>query len=727
MTKHFLLILISSLVGQLAAAELSDTLRRQNAVVLYEFKEAVGDIIHDTSTFGAPLDLKIATLNGVVREAFPPTIEFAQNLISSSAPAKKIYDACTASKELSIEVWLQNGATSELLSGFYPNEDVRQPLRILSLTTGLNKTNFSLGQFYDATAKDQYVLGVKNANSASPVSFLTNAITTRPNELILPSKETDPNALKIQKVLFTLSKGQVASLYLSDRNGNMYLSQSTSNGFTSDKVNEYFAGWDSQASLVLGNELIPNLSALAVNYEYRKCTNNLIKSEPNCASPNRYWRGKLALVAVYCKAFSKEEVFGSDAYQIVKSPAFDVDPNQTINTSLVRARAIHQRITGIKTPASDPVLTQMATLLDQNAPLEAAALATQDPHFLSTTVRDFAAKMSNRDETIETPLNDFTATIIGAVRDDLDSRLLLSANIVYEADPKKASVPSDPINDILKSNNHYEALENGKFDLGKVLVRKTQKVFDGQKPVDNPTPAGLLTTRQWIAAHAIAGTNRRLVEYAFREFLCTPIDRVADATGPDNVIGRDIDRFPGGSHSKFTTSCRACHTVMDGFRPAFSQFTFNNNYFMHSLALPAVTKQADEDTGTGILLSRAPASAFVVDKLNKNETVFPEGRITTDDKWVNNANFGINKSTFGWTKESGQGIKDFGQMISESKMFPKCMAQRIFQTICKREPALSDETMLNGAADEFSKSKNYNLRFLFQKIVTSPDCLGGQQ
>src|SRR5205085_1121378 len=143
----------------------------------------------------------------------------------------------------------------------------------------------------------------------------------------------------------------------------------------------------------------------------------------------------------------------------------------------------------------------------------------------------------------------------------------------------------------------YESLDTQRIDLAKVLIPTTQKVFDGSKAQEMPTPVGLLTTRQWMAAHAIAGTNRRLVEFSFREFLCTPLEKVADSTGLDNVVARDIDRFPGGSHTKFTTTCRACHTIMDGFRPAFGYFTFNNDYVMHSFTSPTAKNQEDEDKG----------------------------------------------------------------------------------------------------------------------------------
>ena len=46
-------------------------------------------------------------------------------------------------------------------------------------------------------------------------------------------------------------------------------------------------------------------------------------------------------------------------------------------------------------------------------------------------VKDFAMRMSNRDETVDADLNDFVATIIGATRDEIDSRTLLYGNFYY--------------------------------------------------------------------------------------------------------------------------------------------------------------------------------------------------------------------------------------------------------------------------------------------------------
>ena len=52
-------------------------------------------------------------------------------------------------------------------------------------------------------------------------------------------------------------------------------------------------------------------------------------------------------------------------------------------------------------------------------------------HFYTTTLKNFATPWTNRDQTVFAPLNDYTATVIGMVRDDVDFRTSLSADVVY--------------------------------------------------------------------------------------------------------------------------------------------------------------------------------------------------------------------------------------------------------------------------------------------------------
>ena len=105
------------------------------------------------------------------------------------------------------------------------------------------------------------------------------------------------------------------------------------------------------------------------------------------------------------------------------------------NPTKDQAKRMYDRIAGV--PASDTVLTQM-TQVDPNS---AALMATQDPAFYNNTVRNLATPWTNRDQTVFAPLNDYTATVVGMVRDDVPFNTLLSADLVYIAD-SAANVPA---------------------------------------------------------------------------------------------------------------------------------------------------------------------------------------------------------------------------------------------------------------------------------------------
>lgn len=699
---RYLLFSIFLLTANFALADVADQFRKDNAVALYEFADA-DNLIRDTADpkWGPALNLEILPIGDVQRISGGIDIR-STSQIRSQVPAQKIFNNCRPKNEMSVEVWLQNNENSEQRIG-EDDAQTLQPLRIVTYSRGLKSRNFTIGQTYDGG--NMYANAVTNTSNAG-LSLREPAFSSTDSIFIPGAEPTQP-----QKLIFTFKNGQ-ARLYLSDRNGQMYLHTTKSADFTGNLDN-----WDNGAYLVLGNEYITNNSVYNLGTNFKSC--NPAQNSTCATNPNRFWKGRLTKVAIYCKELTKLEIFGSQ-FQTIQNPIFPIDPALQITPMLRRAQAIYTRISGVSTPIYNPALKQMADKLNLNDGVGAAEIATQDPNFFNITVKDFASKMSNREEINTVPLNDFIATIAGFVRDRLDAKRLLYENIVYVADPTKAAVPSSVEMDMVKSNNHYAALSSDHFDLSKVLIPSTQKVFNGASVVDNPTPAGLLTSRQWLASHAIAGTNRRLVEYTFRQFLCLPLEKVADSTGPDNVVGRDIDRFPGGSHSKFITTCRACHTVMDGFRPAFAHFTFSNNIVKHSMLVGAAAN-ADEEMAT-TRMEQMPL--YVAKKMNHNDSVFPEGMQVTSDNWVNNARFGSNASTFNWDRTSGKGVQQFGQMIANSKQFPICMTKRVFASVCRREPASSDQSVISEIATEFSTLQNSDLRWLFQRVVTAPECLG---
>ena len=51
--------------------------------------------------------------------------------------------------------------------------------------------------------------------------------------------------------------------------------------------------------------------------------------------------------------------------------------------------------------------------------------------FYAVTLKDMVTPWTNRDRTMFAPLNDYSATVIGMVRDDVSFDTLLSADLVY--------------------------------------------------------------------------------------------------------------------------------------------------------------------------------------------------------------------------------------------------------------------------------------------------------
>lgn len=392
---------------------------------------------------------------------------------------------------------------------------------------------------------------------------------------------------------------------------------------------------------------------------------------------------------------------------------------QTVSASQRQAKLLLEKISGTKIPSDHSLLAPMVAKIDQNDLLGAAQIATTHPNFLNVTVKQMALKMSTREETMRLKLNDFAASFIGVTRDETDARELLNGNFIYMADatkiPANVTVRSNLVNDVARSNNHYNDLDNVRVDIGQVLMRITNQPLASSDDstatiINNPDPAGVLTSRTFMSAHAIDGTNRRPVEFTFREFMCNPIQNWADIKVSDQRIGRDIDRFPGGDNMKFVTSCKGCHSVMDGFRGAFGKWDAMNNR-------PAYG---------GIRNGGSFSGAGIANKMNKNNTVFPDGFVTRDDSFINNARGTANANLFGWRDNGaagGNGVKEFGNLIANSEQFSRCMVKRVYEATCRRTLDItSHQSYVEAEAKKFEQNA-YNLKRLFQDVAISSECL----
>lgn len=384
-----------------------------------------------------------------------------------------------------------------------------------------------------------------------------------------------------------------------------------------------------------------------------------------------------------------------------------------------KARKMYQRLTGTKIPLDSPKIKEMLEFLKNDDALGAAKIATADPNFLNITVKLMALELSTRDETIKTPFNDFAASFIGVTRDRTDARELLTGNFYYRGNAQNININSD----ILLSNNHYQNLEKDRVNLAENLVRVEGQLIatSATASVPNPDPAGVLTSRAFMGAHALMGTNRRLVEFTFREFMCVPLEKWADTSASDARIGRDVDRYPTGDHPKFLTSCKGCHTVMDGFRGAFSKWDFEGRGLKHSSV-----NARDANGGVNSFNIKADATTGTIMKMNQNATVFPAGFVTTDDSFVNHAVRPANAGLFEWNSEgtTGNGVKEFGAMVANSGRFSQCMAQHVFKAVCRKDidPAIH-KANLKKWGKEFEDS-GYKLKDLFESMATKQECLG---
>jgi hypothetical protein len=381
------------------------------------------------------------------------------------------------------------------------------------------------------------------------------------------------------------------------------------------------------------------------------------------------------------------------------------------------AKKLLERISSTKVPADHPFIEQMAARIRAGDYAGAAEIGMTHPNFLNVTVKQMALKMSTREETIRLSLNDFAASYIGVTRDGRDARELLTGNFYYMGDstryPAGVTVRENLANDILRSNNHYQDLENPAIDIGAVLKRVDgQQILDGaNNPVANPDPAGVITSRAFMGAHATAGTARRPVEFLFREFMCVPIEDWADTKASDIRVGQDIDRFPGTDHLKYQTTCKGCHSQMDSLRGAFAKWDFTGNRIING--------------GVGIKAGDLNNTTGLSGKVSRNNNVFSGGYVTTDDSFFNNAKGFTNAETFGWRgPASGNGVKDLATMVANSKRFSICMVKRAYDAVCRSNMVPKQNMVfLSHQANKFEQD-GYNLKKLFKELAVTQQCMG---
>ena len=372
-----------------------------------------------------------------------------------------------------------------------------------------------------------------------------------------------------------------------------------------------------------------------------------------------------------------------------------------------QAKRIHDRLAGV--PPTPSELDDLEAAVDNN-PLQAAFQAMEHPDFYNVTLKNFVAPWTNREADVFVPLNDYTATVIGMVRDDRDFRGILSDDILYHAGGTPG-VPSYSIN----NNAHYEALEEQGVNLQTALVAAPQSSLNG---LPAAATAGVITSRAAARAFFIDGTNRAMFRFTLLNHMCNDMEQMQDATRAPDRIRQDVSRSPGGDSRVFLNNCVSCHSGMDPMAQSFAYYNYEYDV------------ESDPDGENGRLTYNGASDTDPVTgtrvhaKYFNNEATFPQGFRTQDESWANYWREGPN-AVHGWSSSlpgSGSGAKSMGAELANSDTFAQCQVEKVFENVCVRPPADQfDRNQISNMVTSFRNS-GYNLKQVFAESAVY--CMG---
>ena len=356
-----------------------------------------------------------------------------------------------------------------------------------------------------------------------------------------------------------------------------------------------------------------------------------------------------------------------------------------------QAKRMHDRIAGV--PPSAAVLDAMEDEITAGRAEAAALIAMDNPSFYSVTLKNLVTPWTNREQTVFVPLNDYTATVIGMVRDDLPFNQVLSADVLYVGSAGLGLPAVSPAN-----NDHYEQMETRGVNLLTGLQRTTQSGVYGTPPA---ATAGVLTSRAAAQSFFIAGTNRAMFRFTLMNYMCRDLEQVQDTSRPPDRIRQDVSRSPGGDARLFLNNCVGCHSGMDPMAQAFAYYTY------------------DEAQGRMVY-----TGGNVQPKYFNNDTTFAFGFRTPDDAWENRWRAGHN-ALLGWDQSlpgSGSGAKTLGEEFGASEAFASCQVEKVFRTVCLRNPQdEADRDQIESMTSSF-RSSGYRLKQAFADAATY--CMG---
>ena len=436
--------------------------------------------------------------------------------------------------------------------------------------------------------------------------------------------------------------------------------------------------------------------------------------------------------------------------------------SQALADSRTQAKRMHDRLTGVAPSAA--VLDEMTNLLSGTTSLSdfktsnpeydnvttvemaAAYIAMENKHFYNATLVNFITPWTNEAQAVfpedmiaEGILNDYTATVIGVIRDELDFRKILYDDILYVATGAAVSPAVTAYS--YSGNTHYKEVEQRGLDLSdtNVLVKVLQSDNTGGVLTAADT-AGVLTSHAGAKAFFVDGTNRAMLRFTALNHLCKDMEEMKDVSLPADRIRQDVSRSPGGDSRIYMNECIGCHTGMDPMTQAFAYYDYDYpddgngdpDYAKGQLVFNKVSTIDVDRFGAPIAgANRVQAKNLI------NSGNFKPGYITTDDSWVNYWRQGKNSvvgnkvnsgtSITNWDASLdgfGQGAKSMAKELAHSEQFARCQVEKVFEAVCLRKAGdVDDRTAVNTILGNFkspymvSGGPGYELKQVFAETA----------
>lgn len=389
-----------------------------------------------------------------------------------------------------------------------------------------------------------------------------------------------------------------------------------------------------------------------------------------------------------------------------------------------QAKRMHDRLTGV--PPSNAMLDQMQLAIDSGDSIQAALYAIDgapgvEPSggFYNVTLKNWAAPWTNGSQTPFAPLNDYIATVIGIVRDEIDFRQILSGDLLYVG--VTPGIPAYSNAD----NTHYEYLEASGEQLGDSAVLQ-QRSQSSVTLIPPEGVAGVMTTRAAARAFFIDGTNRAMFRFTLLNHFCMDLEQLKDTSRPVDRIRQDVSRSPGLDSTLFLNQCVGCHSGMDPMAQAFAYHQYD---YPTEEEMPGLSQEQREELGQMVY-----TPGVVQPKYHINENNFIQGYRTPNDHWTNYWRLGDNAAKIGWLNAAGNsstidlavnsaysegdGAASLGEELANTEAFASCQVKKAFTAVCRREIRGSERSIFDGLVSNF-KSSGYNMKQIFAEIANT--------